>query len=159
MLFIRLSEECFSTLLHLLLSPLSLSDHNQVCKAWRFFCCLYQSVTLPPHSHCSLSLSHTLSISFYLGSVLVQISNIKQGRLRSSWSVVPSLICPLPPGTDVHHAAGAIHPFVQTFVVSSMFLSFSLFYLILFYLCPFHSPLYWTSVWPLSASSCQQSCE
>lgn len=29
-------EKCFSTLLYLLLSPLSLSDHNQVCKAWRF---------------------------------------------------------------------------------------------------------------------------
>lgn len=84
------SEKCFSTLLHIFWSSLFLSGCNQLCKAWRF-------LTLP------ISISHSTSplplcfffLSLSLSSVLVQISNINQGRLRSSWSAVASLICPL----------------------------------------------------------------
>lgn len=93
------SERCFSTFLHLFLSPSSLSNHNQVCKARTF---LWLSISI---TH-STSLLPPLSLS--LGSVFVQILNINWGRLRSRWSAVPSLICWLPHSTDVSRAAGVI---------------------------------------------------
>lgn len=125
-----LSENCFSTFLHLFypfyLSPITINLQS-----------LY--VFLAVHINHSLHLSTPSALSLSLGSVLVQIWNINQGRLRSSWSAVPSLICRLPSALMC-----PMQPRRVILLISiSSFFSLSLFFLLM---SSFKSPFYLTSL-------------
>lgn len=117
------SEKCFSTFLDPFSSPLSLSDHNHVCKACRI---LLLSISIS-HSTFLLPIL-SLSLSF-LSSVLVQTLNINKGRLRSSWSAVPSLLLP----SALMCVTQLESYFWKTFVASSVFFLLSFIFL---YKCP-----------------------
>lgn len=96
-------------------------------------------VFLAVHINHSLHLSTPSALSLSLGSVLVQIWNINQGRLRSSWSAVPSLICRLPSALMC-----PMQPRRVILLISiSSFFSLSFFFLLM---SSFKSPFYLTSL-------------